>query len=175
MSRYILRTCNIVAVCVLTSSECTTWNMTLKYRPSVYLVGHLWPGCPWMLNFHFTRGRIWLSGTVVACICLFVCACLCVCASASHQIDQRCKPPLLRSLLFWLILIFMVKFNLKVNISLCPVSPSQIYNPKHQSNSHGYLDCFTVPTVPQSPNSAPSYTPRLLHSPNFLTVSSLRT
>ena len=58
----------------------------------------------------FTRGQLWPSGIVVACVCL------CVCVSVNHQfvrtitchplklqspnLDQKCKTPWLRSLLF---------------------------------------------------------------------------
>ena len=61
-------------------------------------------------NF-FTRGQFWPSGIVVACVCV------CVCLSVNHQLvravthqrfkleppnlDQRCKRPWLRSLLFF--------------------------------------------------------------------------
>ena len=57
-----------------------------------------------------TRGQLWPSGIVVACVCV------CVCLSVNHQLvraitnqlfklespnlDQRCKRPWLRSLLF---------------------------------------------------------------------------
>ena len=59
----------------------------------------------------FTRGHFWPSGIVVACVCV------CVCLSVKHQpvraithqpfklespnLDQRCKRPWLRSLLFF--------------------------------------------------------------------------
>ena len=62
----------------------------------------------------FTRGQLWPSGIVVACVCL--CVCVCVCVSVNHQfvrtitchplklqspnLDQKCKRPWLRSLLF---------------------------------------------------------------------------
>ena len=64
----------------------------------------------------FTRGQLWPSGIVVACVCLCVCVCMCVCVSVNHQfvrtitchplklqspnLDQKCKRPWLRSLLF---------------------------------------------------------------------------
>ena len=70
-------------------------------RPSV---------CLWHL---FTRGQFWPSGIVVACVCV----CVCVCLSVNHQLvravthqpfklespnlDQRCKRPWLRPLLFF--------------------------------------------------------------------------
>ena len=60
-----------------------------------------------------TRGQFWPSGIVVACVCV----CVCVCLSVNHQLvravthqpfklespnlDQRCKRPWLRSLLFF--------------------------------------------------------------------------
>ena len=60
----------------------------------------------------FTRGQFWPSGIVVACVCV----CVCVCLSVNHELvraiihqpfkpgspnlDQRCKRPWLRSLLF---------------------------------------------------------------------------
>ena len=58
----------------------------------------------------FTRGQFWPSGIVVACVCV------CVCVSVNHELvrailhqpfklgspnlDQRCKIPWLRALLF---------------------------------------------------------------------------
>ena len=66
------------------------------------------PEISWLL---FTRGQFWPSGIVVACVCV------CVCLSVNHQLvraitdqpfklespnlDQRCKRPWLRSLLFF--------------------------------------------------------------------------
>ena len=66
--------------------------------------------------FFITRGQLWPSGIVVACVCLCVCVCMCVCVSVNHQfvrtitchplklqspnLDQKCKTPWLRSLLF---------------------------------------------------------------------------
>ena len=82
------------------------------------LVPQRWPRkkfCPQNTKFIavisiFTRGQFWLSGIVVACVCV------CVCLSVNHQfvraithqpfklespnLDQRCKRPWLRSLLF---------------------------------------------------------------------------
>ena len=73
----------------------------------------------------FTRGQFWPSGIVVACVCvcvsvcqsvcLSVCLSVCVCVNhllvrpitldpfklGSPNLDQRCKRPWLRSLLFW--------------------------------------------------------------------------
>ena len=59
----------------------------------------------------FTRGQFWPSGIVVACICVSVCPCinhLLVRAITrdpiklgSPNLDQRCKTPWLRCLLFW--------------------------------------------------------------------------
>ena len=62
----------------------------------------------------FTLGQLWPSGIVIACVCL--CVCVCVCVSVNHQfartitchplklqspkLDQKCKTPWLRSLLF---------------------------------------------------------------------------
>ena len=62
----------------------------------------------------FTRGQFWPSGIVVACVC--VCVCVYVCVSVNHKfvrtitrqsfklgspnLDQRCKRPWLRALLF---------------------------------------------------------------------------
>ena len=62
----------------------------------------------------FTQGQFWPSGIVVACVC--VCMCVCVCVSVNHELvraiihqpfklgspnlDQRCKRPWIRSLLF---------------------------------------------------------------------------
>ena len=67
----------------------------------------------WMLSHLFTRGQLWPSGIVVACVCL----CMCVCVSVNHQfvrtitchplklqspnLDKKCKTSWLRSLLFW--------------------------------------------------------------------------
>ena len=63
-----------------------------------------------------TRGQLWPSGIVVACVCLCVCVCVYVCVSVNHQfvrtitchplklqspnLDQKCKTPWLRCLLF---------------------------------------------------------------------------
>ena len=44
---------------------------------------------------------------------------------------------------------------------------------KKVHDSHDYVDCFTVLTVSQSPSSAHTYIPRLLHSPVCFTVSTL--
>ena len=40
-------------------------------------------------------------------------------------------------------------------------------------NRHDYLNCFTVPTVSQSPYSACTHTPRPLHGSDCYTVSTL--
>ena len=70
-----------------------------------------------------------------------------------------------------------VKFNLKVKISLCLVSPlEQIHLPLEKiHNSHGYLDCCTVRTVSQSPSSTHTHIPRLLHGPECFAVSNICT
>ena len=70
------------------------------------------------LGHIFTRGQFWPSGIVIACVCVCVCPCVCVCVSlcvnhllvraitrdpfklGSPNLDQRCKRPWLRSLLF---------------------------------------------------------------------------
>ena len=72
-----------------------------------------------MLSF-ITRGQFWPSGIVVACVCV----CVGQSRASTNQpfklespnLDQRCKRPWLRSLLFWvrLTLNFKVKLNLKI-------------------------------------------------------------
>ena len=82
----------------------------------------------------FTRGQFWPSGIVIACVCVCVRVCMCVSLCVNHllvrvitrdpfklgspNLDQICKRPWLRSLLFGgqLTLPFKVKFNLKVRI-----------------------------------------------------------
>ena len=63
----------------------------------------------------FTRGQLWPSGIVIACVCLYVCVCVCLYVNhkfvrtitcrpwelQSPKLGQRCKTPWLRSLLFW--------------------------------------------------------------------------
>ena len=63
----------------------------------------------------FTRGQFWPSGIVVACVCVCVCVSVRMCVNhllvraitrdlfklGSPNLDQRCKRPWLRSLLFW--------------------------------------------------------------------------
>ena len=96
----------------LTTDDKILWEPVLYY----------WGGGYWV-NFFcciifliFTRGQLWPSGIVVACVCLCVCVCMCVCVSVNHQfvrtitchplklqspnLDQKCKRPWLRSLLF---------------------------------------------------------------------------
>ena len=67
-------------------------------------------------NHVFTQGQFGPSGIVVACVCLCVCVCPSVCPCINHglvraitphlfqlgspNLDQRCKRPWLRSLLF---------------------------------------------------------------------------
>ena len=65
------------------------------------------------VSFLITRGQFWPSGIVIACVC--VCVRVCVCVNhllvraitwnpfklGSPNLDQRCKRPWLRSLLFW--------------------------------------------------------------------------
>ena len=64
----------------------------------------------------FTRGQFWPSGIVIACVCGSVCPCVCMCVCINHELvrtithrpfklgspnlDQRCKTPWFRSLLF---------------------------------------------------------------------------
>ena len=68
----------------------------------------------------FTRGQLWPSGIVNACVCVCVCPCVCVSLCVKHllvraitldpfklgspNLDQRCKIPWLRSCCFrgWL-------------------------------------------------------------------------
>ena len=71
-----------------------------------------------MIAVFFTRGQFWPSGIVVACVCVSVCPCVrvsvCVCVNhglvrtithhsfklESPNLEQRCKRPWLRCLLF---------------------------------------------------------------------------
>ena len=92
----------------------------------------------------FTRGQFWPSGIVVACVCVYVCV------SVNHELvraiihqpfklgssnlDQRCKRPWLRALLFsgTIDLAFKVKLNFKVKIYpilsmwVCPCNKSPL-------------------------------------------------
>ena len=57
-----------------------------------------------VVTYVFTRGQFWPSGIVVACVC--VCVCLSVITRdpsrlGSPNLDQRCKRPWLRPLLFF--------------------------------------------------------------------------
>ena len=74
-------------------------------------------------------------------------------------------------------LTFKVKFNLKIKISLCLVSPPEkIYLPLEKIHyRHDYLDWFTVPALSQSPSPAHTYVPRPLHDPGWFTVSTFCT
>ena len=68
--------------------------------------------CLWSV---FTRCQFWPSGIVIACVCVCVCVCVSLCVNhllvcaitwdpfklGSPNLDQRCKRPWLRSLLFW--------------------------------------------------------------------------
>ena len=70
----------------------------------------------WNDEVFFTRGQFWPSGIVVACVCVCLSVCLSVCLCVNHllvraitrdlfklgspNLDQRCKRPWLRSLLF---------------------------------------------------------------------------
>ena len=141
----------------------------------------------------------------------------------SPNLDQRCKTPWLRCLLFFFFFVFFffvcvcvcvggggvstltfkVKFNSKVQTSLFWVclhhnsSPIQAriitFGPKVQNTFVkipiiflGWLtltfrvklnvkDCFMGLTVSWSPSSACTYKPRLFHSPDSFTVSTLCT
>ena len=78
----------------------------------------------------FTRGQFWPSRIAIACVyvsnCVFVCVCInhFLVRTITHQpfklespnLEQRCKTPWLRSLLFlrWSTLNLKVKFNFKV-------------------------------------------------------------
>ena len=67
-----------------------------------------WTFCRWL----FTRGQFWPSGIVIGCVCGSVCQCVCVnhelVRTITHRLfklgspclDQRCKTPWFRSLLF---------------------------------------------------------------------------
>ena len=66
-----------------------------------------------LVIFVFTWGQFWPSGIVIACVCV----CVCVCVSVNHELacmithhpfklespnlDQKCKRPWLRSLLYF--------------------------------------------------------------------------
>ena len=79
-----------------------------------------------------TQGQFWPSGIVVACVCLDIRVSACVCINhlfvraltrnpfklGSPNLDQGCKTPWLRSLLFWGVIYqtFKVKLDLKVKI-----------------------------------------------------------
>ena len=99
-------------------------TLPLKSTGTIYKISRIAQpfrdGKPWVVHFKFgvffTRGQLWPSGIVVACVCLCVCVCMCVCVSVNHQfvrtitchplklqspnLDQKCKRPWLRSLLF---------------------------------------------------------------------------
>ena len=80
----------------------------------------------------FTRGQFWPSGIVVACVCVSVCPCVrvsvCVCVNhglvrtithhsfklESPNLEQRCKRPWLRCLLF----LGMIDLDLQGQIQL---------------------------------------------------------
>ena len=75
---------------------------------------HLFGEASEMIPF-FTRGQFWPSGIVVVCVCVCVRVCVRLCVNhllvrpitwdpfklGSPNLDQRCKRPWLRSLLFW--------------------------------------------------------------------------
>ena len=68
-------------------------------------------------------------------------------------------------------LIFIVKFNLEVQISWMPCLFTRETTQSHVERA--YIDCFTIPAVSQSPSSAHIYLPRPLHGPDCFTVSTL--
>ena len=87
------------ALCIISSSYVNSnWN----YGPET-------------VNLVFTRGQFWPSGIVIACVCVCVGVCVSLCVNhllvrtitqdpfnlGSPNLDQRCKRPWLRSLLFW--------------------------------------------------------------------------
>ena len=94
----------------------------------------LWNGNVVTLIFWiFTRGQFWPSGIVIDCVCVCVRVCVSLCVNhllvsaitrdpfklGSPNLDQWCKRPWLRSLMFFwgqLTLTFKVKFNLKSKI-----------------------------------------------------------
>ena len=108
----------------------TGWQLDLRFRYFTDLfVGHfnsLMQGCSVPITvvqelpqyFYlamyivFTRGQFWPSGIVIGCVCGSVCQCVCVnhervrtithCSFKlrSPNLDQRCKTPRFRSLLF---------------------------------------------------------------------------
>ena len=112
--------------------ECS-WYQSLGW------VGWVWK---WQIpKASFSLCVLLLSASVFVSVCVFVRAC--VCSSINHRLvhpitcqslkqeppnlEQKCKTPWLRSLLFWrwLTQTFKVEFNLKVQISLCLVYPPE--------------------------------------------------
>ena len=77
-------------------------------------------------------------------------------------------------------LIFMVKYNFKIQISWKPGWSTRVnaHPPEKIHGSHverAYKDRFGVPTVSRSPSSAHTYLPRPLHGPECVTVSTFCT
>ena len=72
-----------------------------------------WVNMDLIENRLFTRGQFWPSGIVIGCVCGSVCPCVCInhelVRTITHRsfklgspyLDQRCKIPWFRSLLFW--------------------------------------------------------------------------
>ena len=81
----------------------------------------------------FTRGQLWPSGIVVACICL----CVYVCVSVNHQfvrtitchllklqspnLDQKCKTSWLRSLLFLGFINLDLQGQIELKVKIYPI------------------------------------------------------
>ena len=123
---------------------------------------------------HFLPEEFWPLGIVVAWVCLSLCMCVnpkLVHTKTDHQyklkplnLVKRCKTPWLRSLLFW----GAIDQNF-----IMPGLSTRVHTqpPEYTHNSH--QDRIMILTVSQSPSSAHTYLPRLLHSPDCFTVSIL--
>ena len=97
----------IIPICVTYAPE-YVYYMIVSYRES----SHNRPSTSEICRV-FTRGQFWPSGIFIGCVGGSVCQCVCV----NHQLvrtitprsfklgspnlDQRCKTPWFRSLLFW--------------------------------------------------------------------------
>ena len=90
----------------------------------------------------------------------------------SPNLDQRCKMPWLRSLLFWGAIDYDMQGQIWLKKSNFQVLPYWKYITTIKSTeSHEYLNCFMSLTVSQSPSSACAHMHRLFHGPDYFTVS----